>query len=114
MNKTKLTTGPIFKNIVMFSLPMVIINLVQMIFHTADTAVLGIMTGDAEVAAVGACGSLISLLICLVSGYSTAANVVISRRVGARRFRSPNRQYRCCWSLDHILSLEGPLWPGGM
>ena len=84
MNKTKLTTGPILKTIVMFSLPMVIINIVQMIFHTADTAVLGIMTGDAEVAAVGACGSLISLLICLVSGYSTAANVVISRRVGAQ------------------------------
>jgi len=55
-----------------------------MLFHMADTAILGIMAGDAEVAAVGACGSLISLIVCLVSGYSSAANVVISRHVGAR------------------------------
>ncbi len=84
MNKARLTSGPILGSLVAFSLPMVVINLLQLLFHTADTAVLGMMSGDAEVAAVGACGSLISVLVCLVSGYSTAANVVISRRVGSR------------------------------
>lgn len=83
VNKTQLTTGPIFKNLVLFSLPLVVINILQTLFHTADTAVLGILAEDADVAAVGACGSLISMLVCLVSGYSSAANVVISRRIGA-------------------------------
>ena len=83
VNKTQLTTGPIFKNLVLFSLPLVMINILQTLFHTADTAVLGILASDADVAAVGACGSLISVLVCLVSGYSSAANVVISRRIGA-------------------------------
>ena len=83
VHKTQLTTGPIFKNLVLFSLPLVMINILQTLFHTADTAVLGILAGDADVAAVGACGSLISMLVCLVSGYSSAANVVISRRIGA-------------------------------
>ena len=66
-----------------FSLPMIIINILQMLFHMADTATLAVMSGDADVAAVGACGSLVSLLLCLVTGYSGAANVVISRRIGA-------------------------------
>ena len=83
MDKSTLTTGPIFRTLFRFSLPMIIINILQMVFHTTDTAVLGIMSGDAEVAAIGACGSLISMLVCLVSGYSSAANVVISRRIGA-------------------------------
>ena len=83
MDKTSLTTGPIFRTLFRFSLPMIVINILQMVFHTTDTAVLGIMSGDAEVAAIGACGSLISMLVCLVSGYSSAANVVISRRIGA-------------------------------
>ena len=62
---------------------MIMISILQMLFHTMDTAVLGIMATDAEVAAVGACGSLISMLLCLVTGYSSAANVLISRRIGA-------------------------------
>ena len=68
MDKTSLTTGPILSTLIRFSLPMIVINILQMVFHTADTAVLGIMSGDAEVAAIGACGSLISMLVCLVSG----------------------------------------------
>ena len=84
MNKNDLTNGPIFTTLFKFSLPMIIVNILQMLFHTADTAVLGTMSGDAEVAAVGACGSLISMIICLVSGYSSAECVV--RRLGIPPF----------------------------
>ena len=83
VDKTKIVEGPIFKTLVAFSLPMIIINLVQLLFHSADIAVLGIMATDADVAAVGACGSLISMLLCVFGGYSSAANVVIAKRVGA-------------------------------
>lgn len=78
----KMIEGPIFKTLFFYSLPIIIMNVFQMLFHAADVAVLGLMAGDAEVAAVGACGSLISMLLCLFSGYSSAANVVISRKVG--------------------------------
>ncbi|MBE6691446.1 MAG: MATE family efflux transporter [Ruminococcaceae bacterium] len=83
MNKSSLTEGSVFGALFRFSLPMIVINILQMLFHMADTATLGVMAGDMEVAAVGACGSLVSLLLCLVTGYSGAANVVISRRIGA-------------------------------
>ena len=76
MDKTKMVNGPIFKTLALFSLPLVMINLVQVLFHSADVAVLSIMTTDADVAAVGACGTLISMLLCIFGGYSSAANVI--------------------------------------
>ena len=84
MDKSRMVDGPIFKTLLSFSLPLVIINIVQLLFHSADVAVLGIMATDTDVAAVGACGSLISLLLCVFGGYSSAANVLIAKRVGAR------------------------------
>jgi putative MATE family efflux protein len=91
MDKSKMTDGPIFKTLLAFSLPLVIINIVQLLFHSADVAVLGIMATDTDVAAVGACGSLISLLLCVFSGYSSAANVVIAKRVGAQDVEGARR-----------------------
>jgi putative MATE family efflux protein len=91
MDKSKMTDGPIFKTLLTFSLPLVIINIVQLLFHSADVAVLGIMATDTDVAAVGACGSLISLLLCVFSGYSSAANVVIAKRVGAQDVEGARR-----------------------
>ena len=91
MDKSRMVTGPIFKTLLSFSLPLVIINIVQLLFHSADVAVLGIMATDADVAAVGACGSLISLLLCVFGGYSSAANVVVAKRVGAQDVEGARR-----------------------
>lgn len=83
MDKSRMVTGPIFKTLLSFSFPLIIINIVQLLFHSADIAVLGIMASDTDVAAVGACGSLISMLLCVFSGYASAANVTVAKRVGA-------------------------------
>ena len=91
MDKSRMVTGSIFKTLLSFSLPLVIINIVQLLFHSADVAVLGIMATDADVAAVGACGSLISLLLCVFGGYSSAANVVVAKRVGAQDVEGARR-----------------------
>ncbi|MBQ9071009.1 MAG: MATE family efflux transporter [Clostridia bacterium] len=83
MDKRKITNGPILKTLVAFAIPFIMVNLVQRLFHIADVAVLGIMATDTDVAAVGACGSIISMMICIFMGYSSAANVVVARYVGA-------------------------------
>ena len=53
-----LTRGPVFKTLFLFSLPLIVTNLVSILFHAADVTVLSLMSGDAAVAAVGAviCG----------------------------------------------------------
>lgn len=83
MKKYSLTQGSVFKALFAFSLPMIITNTVNILFHTADVAVLALLVDGPAVAAVGACGSLITLMVSLFTGFATGANVLISKRIGA-------------------------------
>lgn len=83
MKENMLTKESVFKALFVFSLPIIITNTVNILFHAADVAVLSFFAGGADVAAVGACGSLITLMVSLFTGLATGANVLISKRVGA-------------------------------
>ena len=78
-----LTQGKVFKTIFIYSLPLILTNVVQLLFHAADVTVLGIMADDFAVASVGACGPIISLLVSLFASFATGANILIARHVGA-------------------------------
>ena len=78
-----LTTGKLFSQMVFFSLPIILTNVLQIVFNTADVMVLGVFVSDRAVAAVGSTGSLINLLTMLVIGMSTGTNVLLSKYVGA-------------------------------
>ena len=71
-----MTKGPILKNLIICAIPLVIMNLLQILFNAADLAVIGMFRGDDAVAAVGANTSLIGLITGLFIGISTGANVV--------------------------------------
>ena len=79
-----LTEGKIFKTLFKYSVPLILTNVVQLLFHAADVTVLGIMVDDGAVAAVGACGPIISLLVSLFAAFATGANILIARHVGAK------------------------------
>lgn len=79
-----LTKGKIFKTLFIYSLPLILTNVVQLLFHAADVTVLGILVSDSAVAAVGACGPIISLLVSLFASFATGANILIAKHVGAR------------------------------
>ena len=83
-NKDYLVNGSIFRALFLFSLPLIITNTVQVLFHAADTAILGIMASDQAVAAVGACGPIITMLVSIFTGFSAGANVLVARRFGAQ------------------------------
>jgi putative MATE family efflux protein len=78
-----LTNGSIFKALFIFSLPIIVTNTINVLFHAADVAVLAFFAGDVDVAAVGACGPLITLMVSLFTGLSAGASVLISKRVGS-------------------------------
>ena len=83
MKRHTLTEGSVFKALFAFSLPMIVSNTINILFHAADVAVLAIFCEGPVVAAVGACGSLITLMSALFLGLATGANVLIAKRVGA-------------------------------
>ena len=78
-----MVNGPLLKNIWIFSVPLMLTNLVQMMFKAADVVVVGRFAGQQALAAVGATGSLCFLLIALFNGLSVGSNVVIARYLGA-------------------------------
>ncbi len=86
-----LTTGSIFNKLFIFAVPFIFTNILQILFNAADVAVVGIFVGDDAVAAVGANGSLINLLVGLFVGLSIGSNVVLARYAGAKDLESSRR-----------------------
>ncbi len=75
--------GPLFINILLFALPIMAMNILQLLFNAADMAVVGRFSGSKALAAVGATGSLINLLVNLFMGLSVGTSVIVAQDYGA-------------------------------
>lgn len=80
---TAMTEGKIWKQILFFSIPLILGNLLQQLYNTADSVIVGNFVGSEALAAVGSSGSLINLLIAFCIGASAGAGVVIAQYYGA-------------------------------
>ena len=76
--------GPLLKKIVLFALPIAMSSILQQLFNAADTAVVGRFAGSDSLAAVGANGVVISLLVNLFIGMSVGTNVLLATAEGRR------------------------------
>ena len=76
--------GPIFKKLIIFSLPLILSGCLQLLFNAADIIVVGRFTGNQALAAVGSTSALINLLVNMFIGISVGANVVLGKSIGAR------------------------------
>ncbi len=79
-----MTQGNLLKNIFLFSVPLMLMNCLQMIFNAADTIVVGKYSGETALAAVGATSSVIFLLLSLFNGLAVGTNIVVSKYIGAQ------------------------------
>ena len=75
--------GSIFKNIMMFSFPLILTNVLQLLYNAADVIVVGRWAGTDALASVGSTSSLTNLVINLFVGLSLGAGVVVSRKYGS-------------------------------
>lgn len=82
--KQDLTKGNILKQIVLFAIPLLIGNLFQQLYNTVDSIIVGNYVGKNALAAVGASGPIINMMVGFFMGLSTGASVVISQYFGAR------------------------------
>ena len=87
-----LTRGTPWKLILQFALPIMAGNLLQQLYNTADTIIVGNFNGQQALSAVGACASLTVLFTALAIGFSIGAGVLISQYFGAAR-EQELRQY---------------------
>ena len=82
--------GPILKKMLIFTLPLMLSSILQLLFNAADIIVVGRFAGDLSMAAVGSTSSLINLLVNLFIGLSVGANVLAARYFGAKHQKDLN------------------------
>ena len=77
-----MTHGPLFGKILLFVLPLIATNVMQMLFNTIDTIVVGRFAGYTSLAAVGSTAPIIMLFVSSFVAASVGVNVVIARYIG--------------------------------
>ena len=84
------TSGGIAKQLLWFSLPMLIGSLFQQAYSMADAVVAGRLIGGNTLAAVGVAMTALNFLLAILMGLTTGASVVISQFYGAKRYDKLN------------------------
>ena len=79
-----MTIGSPWRRIMEFSIPLLLGNLAQQLYNTADSIIVGIYVGDNALAAVGSASPILNLLLALFVGIATGAGIVVSQSFGAR------------------------------
>ena len=79
-----MTEGNIAKQLFFFSIPLILGNLLQQLYNTADSIVVGNFVGSNALAAVGSGTVLINLIIAFSQGTAVGAGVVIAQYIGAK------------------------------
>jgi len=77
-----MTRGPLLGNILLFSLPLMASNFLQLLFNAVDVIVVGQFAGYGSLAAVGSTSSIVYLITNLLIGISVGVNVVVARYLG--------------------------------
>ena len=79
-----LTEGPLAKQILLVSLPLVLSNLLQVLFNMSDVAVVGRFAGSTALGSVGSTSIFVTLFTGFLIGLSNGINVLVARFYGAR------------------------------
>lgn len=82
-NEIDMCNGPLLGKIIIFSIPMILSGILQLLYNAADVIVVGRFSGSTALAAVGSTGSLTSLIISLFMGLSVGTSVVVAQYYGA-------------------------------
>jgi len=77
--------GPLVGKMLLFSIPLILSSVLQLLFNAADVIVVGRFAGSNSLAAVGSTTSLISLITNLFIGLSVGVNVAVAHHYGAKR-----------------------------
>lgn len=72
------------KNIFLFAIPIILGNILQYLYTTVDTLVIGNYCGDTSLAAVGTSSQPVEVLLCIFLGIGTGVSILVSQYVGAK------------------------------
>ena len=98
-----MTEGSILREIILFSLPLMLGNAFQMLYNTVDVIVVGNFVGREALAAVGSTTMITNMFVFFFNGFATGAGVVISRNFGARRYKELHDAIETTMAMTFVL-----------
>ena len=101
-NRIDLSQGPLFAKIIRFAIPLALTHLLNLSFHAADTVVIGRWGSAESMAAIGATGPIVGLLVNLFAGLSTGVNVLAAQYYGAKDSKRMTRLVHTSTALSMI------------
>ncbi len=97
-----MTDGPITRQIILFSLPLMAGNAFQMLYNMVDSVVLGQFVSKQALAAVSSTTMIVNLFVFFFSGFATGATVLIGRLFGARDMKNLHRAVETSMAMTFI------------
>ena len=79
-----MTSGNIFKKLIVYAIPLVFTGILQLLYTAADLVICGMFGSENSTAAISSTNSLIHLIINLFMGLSVGANVLMARCYGEK------------------------------
>ena len=79
----RMLEGPLLKNIILYTIPIILTSWLQLLFNAADLIVVGQFDGSNSLAAVGATGAITNLIVNLFIGLSVGAGVGVAHGLGS-------------------------------
>lgn len=84
MLRNDMTEGPLLGKMIRYAIPVILTGILQLLFNAADMIVVGRYAGNDALAAVGATGTLINLIVNLAMGLSVGTAVTTAQYYGAK------------------------------
>ncbi|MGN0983625.1 MAG: MATE family efflux transporter [Gemmiger sp.] len=99
------TTGSLTKQLILFSFPLVLGELLQNLYNSVDALVVGNFVGDTALAAISVCSTLSSLLVSFFNGMSIGAIVIVSRVFGGKQQDLLRRYIQVTFTFSALLGV---------
>ena len=101
--------GPLLGKIIAFSVPIILTNLLQVLYNAADMMVVSLSSEPDAVGAIGTTTALTNLIVNIFVGFSTGANVVVARHIGAKEREGASRAVHTAIAMSLIFGLASAL-----
>lgn len=88
-----LTGGPIGRQLIALSAPLLMGNILQQLYNTVDAVIVGRFVGDSAFGAVGVAGSVMNLFLFLISGGCDGVSTLLSQFYGAEDGKTFRRDF---------------------
>lgn len=100
-----MTYGDISKQLFMFTIPILLSQILQQFYNIVDTAIIGQYVGTEALAAIGSTGLLISVIVNFFIGLSTGVSAVIANQFGAHKYDKLKKSIATSLSVSIVLGI---------